>query len=151
MPRLLNMNPEEAKTFLASQAQRYAQDISESQDITIEKARKIVASERESLSVNDDNEHFFYVADGAANVGQIWLTVRNKEALFISYIEIFQEFRGKGYGTQAMKLIEQQAKTLGCNQIWLHVFASNTVARALYSKAGFRESGVRMFKKLESS
>jgi len=71
--------------------------------------------------------------------------------LFISYIEIFEEFRGQGYGGRLLVLIEQRARELGCSEMWLQLFASNVVARGVYSKAGFRESGVRMFKRLESS
>ena len=59
-----------------------------------------------------------------------------------------EKFRGKGYGKQAMLLIEEQASELGLKSLGLHVFAVNTVARNLYESVGYEASSLNMTKKL---
>jgi ribosomal protein S18 acetylase RimI-like enzyme len=56
--------------------------------------------------------------------------------------------RGKGYGKQAMLMIEEKARELGLNSIGLHVFGSNKVARSLYEAVGYEVTSVNMSKKL---
>ncbi len=52
------------------------------------------------------------------------------------------EARGKGYGTEAMKLLLDFAFTaLGLNSVMLQYYEFNPAARRCYEKAGFRESG----------
>jgi RimJ/RimL family protein N-acetyltransferase len=50
--------------------------------------------------------------------------------------------RGKGYGTEAMRLLLDFAFTaLGLNSVMLQYYEFNHAARRCYEKAGFRESG----------
>jgi diamine N-acetyltransferase len=50
--------------------------------------------------------------------------------------------RGKGYGTQAVRLLLQFGfSDLNLNRIHLHVFAGNTRAIAAYEKCGFAREG----------
>jgi len=52
------------------------------------------------------------------------------------------EARGKGYGTEAMRLLLDFAFTaLSLNSVMLQYFEFNPAARRCYEKAGFRESG----------
>ena len=67
---------------------------------------------------------------------------------FIFDIRIDEKFRGKGYGKQAMSLIEEKARELGLKSIGLHVFAVNNVARNLYESVGYEVSSLNMTKKL---
>ncbi len=54
-----------------------------------------------------------------------------------------RENRGKGYGTEATKLILEHAfDTLELHRIALEVFAFNTRAQHVYKKLGFRQEGV---------
>ena len=52
--------------------------------------------------------------------------------------------RGRGYGTEAMRLLLDYAFTvLGLHSVMLTVFAYNHAGRRCYEKAGFRELGRR--------
>ena len=53
------------------------------------------------------------------------------------------EFRGKGYGTEALRLLlEYGFGTLNLNRIELKVFANNPRGIRCYEKCGFRREGV---------
>lgn len=52
--------------------------------------------------------------------------------------------RGKGYGTEATRLLLDVGFTvLGLHSIWLDVFSFNLAGQRCYAKAGFREVGRR--------
>jgi diamine N-acetyltransferase len=52
--------------------------------------------------------------------------------------------RGKGYGTEASRLLLDVGFTvLGLHSIWLTVFSFNLAGQRCYAKAGFREVGRR--------
>ena len=50
---------------------------------------------------------------------------------------------GKGYGTDATRLMVQHAfETLNLNRVWLHVYEYNQRGIRAYEKVGFRKEGV---------
>jgi RimJ/RimL family protein N-acetyltransferase len=54
------------------------------------------------------------------------------------------EYRGKGYGTEAIKIyLEYCFKTLNLHNIMLAVYAFNEIGVACYKKVGFKEIGRR--------
>ena len=142
-----DMKERYAKQFMETQAVDEAQAISVLRDISLEKARAYIDSQRASVSFDDDNQLFLNIIDTINHIGSIWLMVMD-DILFIGYLEIFPEYRGNGFGTQAMEMIEDKAKIKGCSEIWLNVEYSNSGAHALYTKSGFREGGLQMLKKI---
>ena len=81
----------------------------------------------------------------------IWIRVDLKSPAkngFIFELYVDEKFRGKGYGKQAMLLIEEEARELGLKSIGLHVFAVNTVARNLYESIGYETTSLNMVKNL---
>jgi RimJ/RimL family protein N-acetyltransferase len=51
--------------------------------------------------------------------------------------------KGKGYGQQAMELAKQYCfSNLAYHRLWLDVFTDNSVAIAVYEKAGFQREGL---------
>ena len=73
-------------------------------------------------------------------IGTLWFGVRGSEVYkkaFIYDIIIDEQYRSKGYGQQAMNLLESEVKKLGLRHIGLHVFGHNTAARAVYEKLGY--------------
>jgi len=55
--------------------------------------------------------------------------------------------RGQGIGGALLDACISQARMLGLEKLELEVFASNSVARALYKKKGFFEEGIRLKKR----
>lgn len=95
---------------------------------------------------------WFVVEDEAgARVGSVWLVERQRSGVPYCHlldIRIDPDWRGRGFGRQAMRLLEREARQRGCAAIELNVFGSNAVARALYRAEGYRETFVTMRKPL---
>lgn len=71
------------------------------------------------------------------------VTYRNRTAELVIIIGEPQE-RGKGYGTEAVRLVLDHAFTaLGLNNVMLKVYEFNLAGQRAYLKAGFREFGRR--------
>ncbi|MHB8611972.1 MAG: GNAT family N-acetyltransferase [Candidatus Dormibacteraceae bacterium] len=83
-------------------------------------------------------------------VGMLWIQIESspRPASFIFNIEIFKPYRRRGYGSQAMILLEQEARRLGLESIRLHVFGHNAAARSLYEKLGYIATNIQMRKRL---
>lgn len=139
-----------AKDLLHYHAATYAQDISRSQDVSIADAQAVAERQLSGLlgaETLPEHELFYDIFDDTDQaIGKCWLTLRSDRLLFVSYIEIDEAQRGKGYGKAAMQLIDDIARERGVKQIWLHVFAFNTTAQAVYQKSGYKVSGIQMFK-----
>ncbi len=115
-----------------------------------------VPSPRTVEAVAAHYDRFTNVADGAqftiyerASWQPIGITElqgidhRNRTAEFVIFIGE-TEARGRGYGTEATRLMLDYAFTaLGLHNIMLIVFAYNLAGQRAYAKAGFRECGRR--------
>jgi len=81
--------------------------------------------------------------DGPALVGYIILTIgfsfefRGHDA-FIDELYIVPAHRRRGFGRQAMALVEQKAREMGVNAIHLEVDPGNDSALELYRRTGYR-------------
>lgn len=53
------------------------------------------------------------------------------------------EFQGKGYGSQLLKFVIDEAKQQGCTRLWCN---ARTNASGFYQKFGFEATRVRFFK-----
>ncbi len=99
--------------------------------------------------------HYFYtIRDGSTRecVGSIWLGVRGKDqeppGAWIWDIVINENHRRKGYGRQAMLVVEKEAERLGQKAISLHVFGYNRPAIELYNNLGYETVSIVMTKSL---
>lgn len=84
-------------------------------------------------------------------VGFIWLMLQQTGTLHtvvIVNILVYEEFRGQGYGTRVLHLVEEKARSLGIGRITLHAFGHNTRARSLYERLGYTTTNVHMAKNL---
>ena len=82
-------------------------------------------------------------------VGYVWIgpQVDSKfDKWWVWDVEIFEPFRRRGYGRDAMILAEQKAKSAGAVELGLNVFGYNTGARSLYESMGYEPTSIRMTK-----
>jgi ribosomal protein S18 acetylase RimI-like enzyme len=108
----------------------------------------------DGLATND--QYIFDIRDQGLgkNVGVVWLSIMRdgpRPWAYISDIVIHEEFRRKGYGEQAMYVLEEKARSLGLFKIDLDVFGHNHPARALYEKMGYMITNIKMSKVLDPS
>ena len=87
---------------------------------------------------------------GGRDVGMLWVaphpTMPN--AIWIYDFAVVPEARGRGVGRAALDALDAWARERAIDQIGLHVFGSNDIARRLYLRAGFVETDVTMVKRL---
>jgi ribosomal protein S18 acetylase RimI-like enzyme len=95
--------------------------------------------------------HLYRVEDDERPVGSLWLGPASADTprqCWIWDIEIDEGHRGRGIGTAAVRLAEEQARSHGATHLGLNVFGHNTVARHLYERLGYRTVSIRMSKAL---
>lgn len=66
---------------------------------------------------------------------------KQKDSLFLSKIYIAKEFRGQGFGKQAMDFVSSWAIQLKCKSVSLGVNRFNTNSIEAYKKMGFKIVG----------
>jgi len=154
MPKLIPMTQPEYEAFVERAIPEYAADNVRagywSKSEALEKSRE--GYEKLLPKGLQTENHFLYTLyDADEAVGMIWIRANLESPTkngFIFELYVDEKFRGKGYGKQAMLLIEEKARELGLKSLGLHVFAVNTVARNLYEKVGYEVSSLNMTKKL---
>ena len=154
MSKLVPMTQTEFEAFLEQEIPEYAAD----------KVRAGYWAESESLQksreaferllpqgLQSKDQYLYSIYEGDEAVGVIWMRAEMERPVksgFIYDLRVDEKFRGKGYGKQAMYLIEDKARELGLKSIGLHVFGYNTVARNLYEGIGYETTSLNMIKQL---
>jgi ribosomal protein S18 acetylase RimI-like enzyme len=95
--------------------------------------------------------HFLNIIEKktGATIGHIWFSVnKRKGRAFLYDILVNGTYRGKGFGREAMQLLEGKLKDMGVSQLGLHVFAHNQVALNLYKSQGYYMASYNMQKEL---
>jgi RimJ/RimL family protein N-acetyltransferase len=99
------------------------------------------------------NQNFFNVQNDLEEiVGGLWYMIAEREGkhlIFVVDIQIYEPFRRRGFGTQAFRLMENQARDLGITTIALNVFKHNQQAKSMYEKLGYVGKGENMVKELK--
>ena len=156
MVQLIPMADSDYPAYLQNAIREYAQDKVESGNWLPDEA--LQRSEQEFLKllpagVQTENHYLYTILDeaGGQKVGMIWFVLDCTHPLKLAFIfdfEIYEAFRRRGYGLQALRAAEAQARQMGAKKIGLHVFAHNHAARALYEKAGYQVTNLNMSKPL---
>ena len=84
--------------------------------------------------------HPFDIKVGETTVGYLvysYLIYQGETIAFVDYIEVFSQFRRKGYAQQAMRLMEDNVKKDGLKVIDLNVMLNKVGAQKLYASLGF--------------
>lgn len=154
--RLRPLRDEEFPTFLAASKAGYAHDIESHGGMTAAEARRKAEEDFASLFPHgrpEEGQTVLVVEDEESGeaLGRVWFTVRKRgerEVAWLYDITIEEHARGRGYGRQAMLLLEEPVRGLGLTRIDLNVFGGNERARSLYRSLGYREDSVWMGKEL---
>lgn len=143
------MQQEDFDNVLESEIRNYAADHVRNgnwpDEGSLERSRK----EFESLlpqGIHTPYQYLWSLMDGDRKIGFIWVQVRDGKAFIYDFL-IDEEYRGKGYGKQALAAMDERLKSMNVASVGLHVFGDNTAAQELYKKMGFGIAGLHMIKK----
>ncbi len=156
MVQLISMTKAEFDAFMEISMRDQAQAQVQAGAWRAEQADELVRKQRDQFLPDDlaTPNHFFFVVedkDSGAKVGGLWYTVveqDGKRQFFVVDIQVYDEYRRRGYGTQAFKMMEEKAREMGITTILLHVFKHNRSARAMYEKLGYVGADEMMAKEL---
>ena len=154
MIQLRDMTEAEFATFQDWLIEDYAHDIMRNYQIALDEARgssqqqitKLLPQGRATA-----NQWLFTVVPDTSesSVGYLWCQVEpEQQRAFICEIQIFETYRGHGYGSAALLQLETLLRAQSIRRIGLHVFGDNTRAQTLYQKIGYRVTGLEMQKEL---
>lgn len=91
-----------------------------------------------------DNQHAYYVLaeteDGIVGFCGLWIIM---DECHVTNIAIRPDQRGKKMGEKLMRAAIETAKDNGAKAMTLEARVSNTPARNLYEKLGFKNGGIR--------
>lgn len=154
MVALRPMTDQEFETYIERLIPGYAQEHVRAGSFPEADAENIARQEVMSLVPEGvhTTDHYLYVIEdepGGNAVGVLWFARQTRGATTIAFvydIEIDEQFRRRGYASQAFGLLEDRVRELGLSTISLHVFGSNTAARDMYRKLGYEEKHVVMAK-----
>jgi RimJ/RimL family protein N-acetyltransferase len=103
----------------------------------------------EGLASKNNYLYSLFAPGESSPVGVLWILIRErnkqKEA-FIADIVIYDVYRRRGYGAQALKALDDAVKGMGIHRIRLQVFGHNLAARDLYEKSGYEMVNIYMEK-----
>jgi len=151
---LIPMENSEFDTFLEENVLRYAQENVDNghwkADEALERSR---AAFRDLLpdGLQSKNQYIFNIFDDkqGLKLGLLWVEVKmeepNRPAFVFDFI-IEEQYRGKGYGRQALFALDEKIQTMGARSVALHVFGSNEIAFGLYKKMGYEVTDINMRK-----
>lgn len=154
MIKLEKMSKEDFNSYIKNAIVEYANEKVKAGTWAEKEAHKLSEETFSKLlpkGVDSERQYLFSIIDidEQIKVGYMWFqyseSLIRKEA-FIYDFYIFEQFRGKGYGTQAMNAIEDEAKKLDIDKISLHVFSHNKRAISLYKKVGYLDTDIMMSK-----
>ena len=151
------MTDTEYADFLAFAVPDYANEHVRAGDWPLEGSVERSAAEFDELLPNGaatPDHHLFTIYDTAlqCGVGMVWFAVREitgKRMAFVYNLVVDEQYRRRGYASQAFLAMEPLVRALGLEAIRLHVFGHNQGAQELYAKLGYEVTNVMMQKTLE--
>jgi ribosomal protein S18 acetylase RimI-like enzyme len=153
-PRLRPATQAEFDEWLPAQEAGYAEMIIASGSMAPEAAREKARRDTQrtfSAGLGSPGQLVFRVIAGDTPVGWLWLAVPGPDDPAMAWvydIGVDTDYRGRGYGRQAMLLAEQEARARGMTSIGLNVHGQNSVAISLYDSLGYEVTAQQMKKPL---
>src|SRR5271155_1487676 len=118
-------------TYLREHEEEYARDRMITDRESFEEALRTTRSQHEAMlpqGLRTPGHYFFTVEDEeeGREVGYVWFACRPPGVqLSLYHILIKQADRRRGYGRSVLSAIEERAKELGCQVVWLNVMGHN--------------------------
>jgi len=164
MLELQKMTTEEFSSIMETSLLRFISDLEVYHNEFIEKIgvspQKFVEGKWSHMlpdGINTENNYLWVIkkCNSGESLGHLMVVKHpEKKITFINDIFLKKEYRGAGYGTFILHLVEKIAKMEHLSQaIELHVFRHNNRAMRLYDRMGFVTNeedftGYRMLKKI---
>lgn len=149
------MTKPEFKEFKKQSMINYANDKIQANGLTRKEAEKVAEEDFKRFlpgGFSSKNNFLFILVDSnEKSIGHLWYLIRgsdNNQKAFIADIFLNENSRGKGYGRQAMTLLEEHVSSQKINRIGLHVFGFNEAAIHLYKSLNYITTDLVMEKTL---
>jgi len=149
MVTLESMQQEDFDSLLEDEIRNYAAEHVRNgnwpEEGSLERSRK----EFEALlpnGVHTPDQYIWSILEKNKKTGLLWIHVKDNKAFIYNFF-IHEEFKGKGYGKQALAAMDEKLKSMGVDSVALHVFGDNLIAQELYKKMGFTITDLHMQKK----
>ena len=156
MTTLIPIEQDDFESFLESEIIEYAQDKVKSGNWLAEDA--LEKSRVEFMSMLPDgpqtkDQFVFTILDEHTNqkLGVLWVQIKMDapcRRAFICDFVIAPQFRGQGFGKQALQALDKKLDEMEVESVSMHVFAHNANAIALYEKMGYSVTNLYMGKNL---
>lgn len=155
MVRLVPMEQKDFEPYLERDIREYAEEHVRNGNWKKEEALEKSRTEHQQLlpdGLQSRNQHLFSIINDADDqkLGVLWVNVESGQA-FIYDFRIEDEYRGKGYGKQALMALDEKLQSMNVQSVSLHVFGDNITAQELYKKMGFEITGIHMRKYYQRS
>jgi ribosomal protein S18 acetylase RimI-like enzyme len=149
------LRADEYADWLAKTKEGYVRSMVDEAGVAADVAREKADRDHDALLTAGlaTPDHFIFAVEaGGEVVGSLWLAARGGgdlgASMFVYSVAVDETHRGRGYGRDAMRLAEEEARARGFDSVTLNVFGGNEVARGLYTSLGYREQAVFMRKDL---
>lgn len=151
MIKLESLQQEDFERFLEREIRGYAEDHVRNgnwpADGALERSRKEFEFYLPD-GIRTQDQYLWSLVDDAGNkIGVLWVQLKDHKAFIFDFV-IDEEFRGRGFGKQALTVMDETLKSMGAESVALHVFGDNVSAQELYKKMGFYIVGMNMKKDL---
>lgn len=154
MVQLIPMEQKDFDPYLERDIREYAEEHVRNGNWKKEEALEQSRKEHQQLlpdGLQSKNQYLFSIMDDEMNkkLGVLWVNIENNQA-FIYDFRIDEEYRGKGYGKQALAAMDEKLTAMNVKSVGLHVLGDNIGAQELYKKMGFEITGIHMKKHYQS-
>jgi RimJ/RimL family protein N-acetyltransferase len=150
--RLEPLQQEDFERFLEQEIRGYAEDHVRNGNWSPEGALERSRKEFEHYlpdGIHSRDQYLYSIIDqDGTKIGVLWVQVKDHKAFIFDFV-IDEEFRGKGYGKQALTAMDEKLLSMNAQSVELHVFGDNIKAQELYKKAGYQTTGIHMRKSLK--
>jgi ribosomal protein S18 acetylase RimI-like enzyme len=143
MSTRLEVMPEERMgAWIANVERNYAAERMTAGESREEAERRAKDSTRENFPDGHPlaSHRVFDVRNENTRVGYLWIGPRlvGSDDWWIWDVEIFEEYRRRGFGRETLTLGKEEMQRLGATSVGLNVFGHNEAAWALYRSLGYQ-------------